>query len=329
MRKGTHPLKSGNNLLHEHGIHRVIVPVYLPNSDGYYKFGFEILSLCIKTLLLTVDSKTNITIVLNETTHKVKRYLYELLETKKIDQLIINRFNHGKLDSILSVARGCFEDFITFVDCDAFFYPGWESSIADVFNNFHEAGWVSSQPAPDTTWLNSCSTIFLAFSKGCLRKFPVMTDKNLDRFGESLGRPEMYKKRINEFYLAVERNNAKAIVGGNHFAFTIRRAVLEQIPIIPANKFIAEEMYFGQYFDRTDFWRLSTPELLIQHMGNVSEEWMYKDLEEIIEGFSEEKPNWPTKESKVRQSIFPFIFRKYFCKVFRKYNFIKYLSRSN
>jgi len=325
MRKGTHPLKNSNMTLPSHGIHRVIIPVFLPKLEGYFEYGLEILKLCVNTLLLTTAQKTNITIIANDCCDEVIDYLNFESDSKRIDQLILNRDNHGKLDSILSVAHGCFEEYVTFADCDAFFYPGWESAVSEIFVNFPEAGWVSSQPAPDTIWLNSYTTMFNAFTKSCLKKMPIVENMDLRRFGESIGRPDMYERRLIDSYIIVKRGDARAVIGGNHFVFTIRRSVLDQIPIEATNKFIAEEEYFGIKFDRTNYWRLSTPDLKVQHMGNIPEEWMYQELSTIKNTQKTTEHVWQYPKRSVGRPFFPYSFRRNFGRIFRKLNLKKFL----
>ncbi len=46
-------------------IHQVIIPVFIPNEEGYFKDSLKIFKLCIESLLSTIHNKTFITIVNN------------------------------------------------------------------------------------------------------------------------------------------------------------------------------------------------------------------------------------------------------------------------
>ena len=159
-----------------------------------------------------------------------------------------------------------------------------------------------------------------------MRRKKIESSKDLDRFAQSVGRPFMYKDGINYYYLSVKRNNSEAIIGGGHFAFTIRRNILEDIPVIPSNKFLAaEEESLGVPFDKTGFWRLSAPDLHIQHMGNTPEPWMYEQLEEMTLMTNERSDEfWPEPDVTNRKLQIPFLFRNLFarllhrCKLTRK-----------
>ena len=65
MRIGVNPEKiKKTKILYK--IHRVIIPVFIPEKDLYFENSFEVLKKCLKSLLKTIDAdKTNITIINN------------------------------------------------------------------------------------------------------------------------------------------------------------------------------------------------------------------------------------------------------------------------
>lgn len=324
-RIGSNPAKAINRL-YEKKQHQIIIPVYIPNLTGYFEHMLEIIDLCFQSLRKTISGNDAVTIISNGCCEEALDCLIQYQEQGWIDQFIINQTNRGKIDALLSAARGCYEDFITFADCDAFFYPGWLQAVMQIFDAFPEAGWVSTQPAPDTTRLNTASTISEALLKGALRKRKVEATDDLNRFGESLGRPEMYRGRTDEYYLIVQRHNVAAVVGGNHFTFTIRRDVLSRIPYHPSLKFIAEEEVFGQPFDKAGYWRLSTPELHIQHMGNTPEGWMYHDLQQTFP--DRDVPKYSVQPNyKDRLPFLPYKIRTAILTVMKRWDLTKFLPK--
>jgi hypothetical protein len=64
MRIGTNPEKKKNKIPID-SYHRVIIPVYIPHFNGYFKDSFNVLKLCLDSLLKTVHLKTRITIYNN------------------------------------------------------------------------------------------------------------------------------------------------------------------------------------------------------------------------------------------------------------------------
>ena len=92
MRVGDNPMKN-QKLINELFVHRVIIPVYIPNANGYYKNSFEVLKLSFESLVKTIHSGTAITIIDNACSEEVSAYLKMLLKDGRIDQLVINNQN--------------------------------------------------------------------------------------------------------------------------------------------------------------------------------------------------------------------------------------------
>lgn len=104
--------------------HRVIVPVYIPDSkEDYFKNLFEIFKISINSLINTTDKElTNITIINNKCKPEVTNYIDCLVKESKIDKHVKLSNNYGKVYTVLTEARASLEPFITISDADVFFY---------------------------------------------------------------------------------------------------------------------------------------------------------------------------------------------------------------
>ena len=70
MRIGSNPQKQERKItMTTH--HRVVVVVYIPNAEGFYKDSFNVFKLCIDSLVSTLNSKAALTVVNNGSHHKV------------------------------------------------------------------------------------------------------------------------------------------------------------------------------------------------------------------------------------------------------------------
>src|SRR5262249_29640189 len=103
--------------------HRVIIPIYVPNLEGYYKDALEILTLCFECLHYTSAGRVSVTVVSNNACKEVLAHLERYYDAGQVDQIVMNRANRGKVDAMLSAARAAFEEFITISDCDVLFLP--------------------------------------------------------------------------------------------------------------------------------------------------------------------------------------------------------------
>ena len=126
--------------------HQVIIPVYIPNQEGYFKDSFAILKLCLESLLSTVHTKTYISIVNNGSCDVIVDYLNSLHKDDKIQE-VIHTTNVGKLNAILKGISGNNFPLITVSDSDVLFLNGWQESSYAVFDAFPKAGAVCPTPS--------------------------------------------------------------------------------------------------------------------------------------------------------------------------------------
>ena len=284
MRIGNNPLKD-RELSRSTGIHRVIIPVYIPHQEGYFKDALCILKVCLESLLATTQNDTRITLIANGCCPNALKQLTSYAETGRIDQLVINQENLGKVNAIVGVARGCFEPLLTFADADVMFRPLWENEMRKVFFAFPQAGFVSLFPATlDVSWYCSSAAILGAISKGWLKYKKVINEEDVYRFVHSINAPDRYKPEQLAHQLVVENKNGLACIGGGHFACTIRRDFLAFTPAERSTAAMgdsSERRWLDEPPDRAGLWRLSTTRAVAWHLGNTFEPWMVEELSRI------------------------------------------------
>jgi hypothetical protein len=279
MRLGTNPQREQPELP-GFGTHRVIIPVHIPNFDGYYAGSLEVLKICLESLHLTAKGMAVITVVSNGCTTAVVDALRLAFERGWIEHLILSRHNLGKVDAVVGAARGTFEPCLTIADCDIFFRPGWIEETRALLHVFPEAGFVSPFCAPHLTWYHSTATLLAGWIRGELNWEKAVKDETLEELGRSLGWPGLaavHRRR----QLVIKRGSKAALVGGGHCVFTTTRDVLEAMPRKPALTGISpasDEKWFDLTPDRMGLWRLSTVENFAYHMGNTAEGWFYDAL---------------------------------------------------
>ena len=158
MRVGDNPNKISNEKV-KHYAHQVIIPVYIPNEEGYFKDSFVIFQLCLQSLLATTHSSTYITIVNNGSGKKVGDYLDGLADENKIQE-VIHSTNIGKINAVLKGIVGVHADIVTVSDQDILFKENWQSATFEVFNSFENVGVVGIIPMFNTFKSYSYNTIF-------------------------------------------------------------------------------------------------------------------------------------------------------------------------
>ena len=264
--------------------HRVILPVYVPRLTGYFKDAPEILSLCLESLRLTAGDAVAVTVVANECVHEVMAMLQRQYDRGWIDQLIINRSNQGRIDAVVSAARGAHESLLTLSDSDVFFKNGWIGAIERLMTTFPECGMASVVPHPGTAWHHTSATVLGGLIRRELAIGKVVSDEDIDRFGHSIGMPDWVKPEQRARQVIVTRDGTTACVGCGHFLFTIRRDVLAAIPPEPCGCPLgagSDEIWYDRPPDIGGYWRLATPQAFAYHLGNVPEPWMYDELRNL------------------------------------------------
>lgn len=266
------------------GRHRIILPVYIPRLSGYFTNALEILALCLESLRLTVAKDTRITLIANQCCAAALTVLNDHYESGWIDQLVVNRRNCGRIDAVVSVARGSYEPILTLSDSDVLFKHGWLQAIENLMAKFPECGMASVVPHPGTAWHHTSATVLGSLVTRELGVAKVVSDEDIDRFGHSIGMPEWLKPEQRAHQMIVSRDGDTACVGCGHFLFTIRKEVLASIPTEPCHRPLgagSDEIWYDRPPDIGGFWRLATPTAYAYHLGNVPEPWMYDAMRQL------------------------------------------------
>ncbi len=265
--------------------HQVVIPVYIPNFEDYFKDSFEILQLCLNSLLKTVHKKTYITIVNNGSSVKILNYLDDLLEKNQINELIHTN-NIGKLNAILKGISGHQFDLVTIADADVMFLNNWQNATYKVFDSFPKAGAICPTPSSKSLRMYT-SNIYWNYFFSKKIKFSDVENKNaLINFANSVGDENFYNVEQLNQYLTITSNETKAVVGGGHFVATYRFDIFDNLNYKYTQYKLggdSEKNILDFPVIKKGFWRLSTSDNYAYHMGNVKEDWMDEAFAKIIQ----------------------------------------------
>ncbi|MBD3583438.1 glycosyltransferase family A protein [Flavobacterium selenitireducens] len=282
MRQGYNPQKDKAEVLSEY-YHQVIIPVFLPNRDGYFKDGLQILHYCLRSLLLTIHPKTFITIVNNGSSAEVAAYLEDLRLKGEIHELV-HTTNIGKINAVIKGLGGHSFELVTVADADVMFLSGWQDACYEVFRDFPKAGAVCTTPSSKSLRTHTANIWAHLLFSDRLAFRDVQDAGALNAFAHSIGNPDFYSKLHLERYLTVTSNQNEAVVGAGHFVATYRGDVFQNL----SSRFSRYKLG-GDSLDKildkpvlqNGFWRLSTVRNYTFHMGNVAEDWMSIALQQI------------------------------------------------
>ena len=282
MRIGNNPSRD-QQLYENYFTHQVIIPVFIPNFDDYYKDSLAVLEICLNSLLKTSHSQTLITVVNNGSCEKVIDYLNELFFQKKIHE-IYHTQNIGKLNAILKGLVGSNIELVTISDADVLFLDNWQTETLTVFNSFPKAGVVGIVPQ-FRTFEYMCGNLILKnlFSKK-MQFSKVKNTDGLKSFYKSIGWGEDYNSDYLKQILTIKNKETTAVVGSGHFVATYKRGIFKEIKTYLEYKLGGDsERYLDEILLKYGLWRLTTYGNFAYHMGNVYEEWMDETMSSIKE----------------------------------------------
>ena len=274
MRIGNNPNKN-INLEESAYLHQIIVPVYIPNEEGYFVDAFKILNICLNSLLNTIHEKTYITIVNNGSCERVVNYLNELFSENKIKELI-HTDNIGKINAVLKGLSGNNIELVTITDADVLFLTDWQSETVRIFSKIPNAGVVGIVPQLTMYKDNSANVIFDTLFGKHLKFLPIKNPEGIIHFYESIGWGRDYNPDYLKLGLGLEYDTLKCFVGAGHFVATYKKDIFDELHTFIGGKKVAGigEAYIDNKALEKDYWRLTTHDNYAHHMGNIYEDWM-------------------------------------------------------
>lgn len=317
MRIGLNPQK---NKEQESSVffHQVVIPVYIPNQEGYYKDSFAILKLCLLSLFKTCHKKTYFTIVNNGSCNEVRVYLDELFQNGKIHE-VVHTTNIGYINAMLKGITGQKFVFTTNTDADVLFLNNWQEESYAVFNAFPKTGVVS--PTPNSRMIKFLTgNIF--FDNGFTRNVKFSDVVNPDAmlaFVKSIDHETIFKEINFQKYLTISKDQFRASIGAGHFVVTYRSDIFDKLKT-RYSKFLlggGNHHIFDNPALEKGLWRLSTADNYAYHMGNTLEDWMSKQVGDLKTNILEYETT--PQLSKIKSNIFLNWFkREFFSKVLFK-----------
>lgn len=325
MRIGSNPNSNKKIDLHS-ASHRVIIPIYIPNLEGYFKDSFAVLQVCINSLLATINKDTVVTLISNGSSNEVNTYIKNLWLEGKIDRAVFNKENVGKMNAIIAETRASFEEFITYSDADVFFDKGWLKQTFKMFQNIPKAGFVSMNPTP-SNYSHADSTLFEnIFSVFKKRKTSeVCTFNDLEHFHKSIGKDKSYTEGMYKREVFCVGRSLNYIIGAGHFCCTIRKTpTIKFVPNTKSNIAASggsEALYLDMPFDKTGLWRLSSPKAYVWHMGNVLEKQWAENKLSALKNYNEDEFSFqelPFKDVTFLAKLIPYFIRSKTSRLLKK-----------
>jgi hypothetical protein len=297
--------------------HRVLIPLYIPHENDYYKDAFRIFELCVQSIKKGAVAATPITVIANGCCQEVHKKLLQIVSQGWIDELFVETEQLGKINSLRKAIYASEELFITITDADVLFLNKWDQSIAQVFNSFPKATAVAPVPIHktfnqyvDNIWFDHLISNNIAFAK-------AKNPEALESFVKSIGWPHLNDHQKLEILTLTAKDGTEAVVGCSHFCTTYRREIFQFAPQEPTPYTLSgdsEKKYLDLPTIQSNGYRLSTATNHAFHLGNVFESWMQEEFDAIKD--SEKKVlQWPEMRTLKKSYVSYFLKNKIFKKL--------------
>lgn len=301
MRIGLNPNKD-NKLERNEFFHQIVIPVYIPNQEDYFKDSFAVLQLHLDSIFKTIHPQTFISVINNGSCDKVRNYLDDLFRLNKINE-IIHTDNIGKVNAILKGIIGHSFDYITISDCDVLFETNWQNATYEVFNTFRKAGVVGLTPTIKTNYNLTSNVLFENFFSKKMKFSKVLDEEAMLMFYKSVGNEEKFINQKDKRYFILRKNEVRVCVGSGHYVATYKSDIFRVLDKNSQFKMSGDmKKHLDEKLLKFGFWRLSTLANYAYHMGNHTEQWMYDKSNHLSKTTS--VPNVKSQKKKTAELSF-------------------------
>jgi glycosyltransferase involved in cell wall biosynthesis len=288
-RRGTNPQKIRESATEPPAEITVAVLTYIPEQAGYFANVLEALKLCLASLRAHADRPFDLLVLDNGSCKEVRSFLYEELARGRIQYLIANTRNVGKMNAVFQMLAAAPGEVVFYTDGDIYYRPGWMAAHLEVLNTFPNVGLVGGTPLRNLAeyctegtlrWIESHAAD-LDYQKGDL--IPAEWTRE---FLHSVGSDKTFEQWIHTQDCRVTYQGVTAYAGASHMQYAMRREVAQSIPRYRSDKAISNEndLHIDTFLERSGYLRLSTDRPYVYHIGNaISEDWLREEYRRLVE----------------------------------------------
>jgi glycosyltransferase involved in cell wall biosynthesis len=224
----------------------------IPHHVGYFSGRFDVLKLCLASLVKHTEEPHDLLVFDNDSCGEVKDFLRDLQEQGVIRFLVSSSENVGKLGALQLIAQVAPGEIIAYCDDDTFFYPGWLPAHIELMEWFPNV----AELDPD---------IDLVYGQNIPEQWEI-------DYAISLGRdlqPHLDLIRQLEDII-IERDGVRAFAAAGHSQFVIRKEILQKfLPGQWTGRMMGGMMDFDNAVADAGYLRLSTYERTTRNIGGL------------------------------------------------------------
>jgi glycosyltransferase involved in cell wall biosynthesis len=249
------------------------VLTHMPNEDGYFEHRFEVLRLCLESLIRNTESSCDLMVFDNASSPQVVDYLSNLRDENQIQYLILSSRNIGKIDALQMIFQSAPGEIVAYSDDDVFFLPGWLDEHLKILETFPKVGMVTGfYIRSQLNWSVQSTLAFAAQAEVTSTKGLLWERRWEEHYIENMGRTwEKYAEETNGLQdTLLTYKDVSALVSAGHHQFVAYRDVIRQaLPATWTGRLMGKMRELDDAIDKAGYLRLNTPLPVTRLLGNV------------------------------------------------------------
>jgi glycosyltransferase involved in cell wall biosynthesis len=251
----------------------VCVLVFIPERSGYFEHRFDVLKLCLDSIIKHTPHGTyDLMVFDNGSCSEIVRYLSSLHDQRLMQYLILSPCNIGVANAHRIMFHAAPGELIAYSDDDVLFHPGWLQAHLEILDIFPRAAMVSGMPVRQQFRYGNryLQTYLSEFPEVLIKSGRLIPEEWEMEFSLSIGRNVDKVRTFSYIDVLLEYQGIKAYSTATHFQFvTPKSIILQGIDPNWEKKLMGGQRELDERIDSMGYARLSTFQRYVQHMGNV------------------------------------------------------------
>ncbi len=253
------------------------VLTFLPNDIGYFADRFDVMRVCIESLLKNTHVPFDLMVFDNGSNEKVVDYLRQLRDSGDIDFLFLSRQNIGKVNALKMMFNSAPGEVIAYCDDDVFFLPGWLDRHLAVLDTYPDVGAVTGMYIKSHMREGIASTLrFAERDDVVVEKGDLISREIEQHYIENMGRTwEKYQEEIAGFEdVRMTYQGIQTFASAGHYQFVaIKDRIIQALPAAWSMNLMGQMRDLDVAIDNLGFLRVCTEPATIRLLGNqINEE---------------------------------------------------------
>ncbi|MBA4419972.1 MAG: hypothetical protein C0391_02380 [Anaerolinea sp.] len=274
-RIGMNPARNRDSGLTPKGVTATVL-THVPHGEGYFKHRFEVLRLCIESLIATAGETADVMVFDNASSPQVVEYLNRLKLENRIQYLTLSSRNIGKMDALQMMFHSAPGEIIAYTDDDVLFLPGWLDAHLRILETFPQVGLVTGFYIRSQMSMSMDATLAFSSREDVQTEHGQFIERRweqhyLDNMGRTWERYWEETKNMEDLRMTYRGVSALASAGHHQFV-AYKEVLLKALPVGWSGRLMGKMRELDDTVDKLGYLRLNTPQPVTRLLGNVLSE---------------------------------------------------------